>query len=318
MIKVLVTGGAGFIGASYCNSLLEQKDKIELHVVDSLGYAAEPRNIKWTENYVLHKIDISKIENLDKIFYENEFHRVIHFAAETHVDNSIASPLIFGSSNLIGTLNILEMCRKYRVRRLVHISTDEVFGSTSGNKKFLENEKFNPSSPYAATKAGAEHLVNAYFHTYGLDVVVARCSNNYGPNQHPEKLIPLAITKLLEGLNVPIYGSGRQVREWIYVEDSVLAIEAVSKFGKSGESYNISTGEFQENIEVINKILNILNLEGNRIDWVEDRKGHDFKYAINSEKIRSELSWEPKISFGEGLVETVNSITKRFSGRKIK
>ena len=317
MLKILVTGGAGFIGTSYCNSLLLQKDEIELHVVDSLGYAASPANIKWKLNYFLHKLDISKIENLEEIFQANKFHRVIHFAAETHVDNSISNPLIFGSSNFIGTLNILEMCRKFSVQRLVHISTDEVFGSTTGDEKFLEDAAFNPSSPYAATKAGAELLVKAYSHTYGLDVVVARCSNNYGPNQNQEKLIPLAVTRLLKGLNVPIYGSGRQVREWIYVEDSVSAIEAVSKFGKAGESYNISSGEFKENVDVINEILSILNIEGNRIDWVEDRKGHDFKYALNSQKIRSELSWEPKTSFNEGLDETVNSIARRYYGQEV-
>ena len=301
-MKVVVTGGAGFIGSEMCFQLL--KSGYEVSVIDSLTYAGRIESLKpiWNDIRFV-KLDIRDTDGLSNFFKSRKFNVIVNFAAETHVDNSILRPQLFAETNIVGTVNLLEQSRKYGIKFL-QISTDEVYGSTLEGE-FKESDALNPSSPYSSSKASAELILNSYVKTYGIEALGVRCSNNYGERQHPEKLIPFFVSKLLNGLSVPIYGSGENVREWIHVKDSVSGIIEVMERGRVGDFYNISTGYFLSNLGLTRKLLEIFNLDETMIQFVNDRPGHDFRYAINSEKIRNELQWKPKIEFDYGLKNTV-------------
>ena len=301
-MKILITGGAGFIGSETARQLV--KNGHEVTVLDSLTYAGQFKNIHDIQEQIdFIKIDICNVQNLGDFFSENTFDAVINFAAETHVDTSISDPRVFIESNTLGAFNILEECRKYNFR-LLHVSTDEVYGSIN-NGTFSENSRFSPSSPYSASKASAEMFINAYLHTYELDIVGVRCSNNYGPYQNSEKLIPTLIQKALRNEKLPIYGTGANIREWIHVADSSRAIIEVLLKGSTGNFYNVSSGEFKENLEVAKLVLDYFSMDYSQISFIGDRLGHDFRYAIDSSKIQKELGWEARIRFEDGLKETI-------------
>ena len=301
-MKILVTGGAGFIGSEFVRQLV--KANIEVNVIDSLTYAGNLTSIQDVlANIQFENIDIKNKEKLEEYFKKETFDVVVNFAAETHVDNSISSPNIFVETNIIGTFNLLELARIYDFKFL-QISTDEVYGSIKKGA-FYENSNLNPSSPYSATKASAELLMNAYVSTYNVRALGVRCSNNYGPFQNSEKLIPRFISLATSGHKLPLYGTGTNVREWIHVSDSVEGIITVLKHGRIGEYYNISSGIFKENLEVTMSILEYFGFDESQVEFVEDRLGHDFRYAINSDKIRKELGWTPKIDFEDGLKSTI-------------
>jgi dTDP-glucose 4,6-dehydratase len=301
-MKIVVTGGAGFIGSEMVRQLSQSEN--QLVVIDSLTYAGNLDSI----SPVLDKVDFERIDIRDNSAIKDYFANssvdcVVNFAAETHVDNSIASPEIFLETNILGTFNLLEAARKYKFRFL-QVSTDEVYGSIREGE-FKESDKLDPSSPYSASKASAEMLLQAYVTTYSVEALGVRCSNNYGYYQNREKLIPAFIERMVRGEKLPVYGTGKNVREWIHVSDSVSGIIKVLKAGKVGEFYNISSSDFQENIEVTRKIIEFFNGDESCIEYVEDRLGHDFRYALDSSKIRAELDWVPLIRFEEGLAETI-------------
>jgi dTDP-glucose 4,6-dehydratase len=304
-MKTLVTGAAGFIGSEFVRKLLED-DSQELLLLDSITYAGDIRNIPGgIGNTNFHKIDIRDKNSLVKLFDTHEINQVVHFAAESHVDRSISNPEIFAETNVIGTINLLDCSRRFPLKRFLHISTDEVYGSlSSGFAK--EDFPLNPSSPYSASKAAAEHFAYSFLHTFDLPIVMVRCSNNYGPRQYPEKLIPYFISRLMKDLPVPVYGTGRNIREWMHVSDCAEAILSVLNAGRTGEIYNISSGNFRENIEIAQLLVQLMGKEKSLINYVDDRKGHDFRYAIDSSKIRTELNWKPKIDLETGLRDTIN------------
>ncbi len=303
-MKTLVTGAAGFIGSEFVRRLSEL-DNQELLLLDSITYAGDIRNIPGgQENKNFHKIDIRDKQSLRKLFESHEIDQVVHFAAESHVDRSISNPEIFAETNVLGTLNLLECASSFSLKRFLHVSTDEVYGSLSTGFA-TEDYPLKPSSPYSASKAAAEQFVFSFLHTFNLPIVMVRCSNNYGPRQYPEKLIPYFISKLMMGLPVPVYGTGRNIREWMHVSDCAEAILSVLKAGSTGEIYNISSGIFRENIEVAQLLVHLMGKDESLIEYVEDRKGHDFRYAIDSSKIRDELNWEPKIDLESGLKKTL-------------
>lgn len=308
-MNLLVTGGAGFIGSEFAIQIVQNR-KFEVTVLDSLTYAGNVRNLESCKHEIdFVKIDIRDISELDSLFKKKQFTHVVHFAAESHVDNSISNPVVFAETNVLGTLNLLQVSRKYLINRFLHISTDEVYGSIKEGF-FTETSPLNPSSPYAASKAAAEHFVLSFLHTHKLPVLMVRCSNNYGPRQFPEKLIPYFISRLLKNESVPVYGDGKNVREWMHVSDCARGIALVLESGKIGEIYNISSGIFRENLEVTRLLVNIMEKSSDLISFVEDRKGHDFRYAIDSSKIRKELGWEPNVPLEEGLHETVRWFTE--------
>jgi len=304
-VRILVTGAAGFIGSEFLIQLTANQN-YEISVIDSLTYAGRLRNLAEVEHKIsFEKLDIRNRQSLEELFKNGGFEKVVHFAAESHVDNSISNPAIFLETNIFGTQNLLEMSVKYGVSEFLHVSTDEVYGSlTSGFA--TEETSFNPASAYSASKASAEHFVNAAKHTFKLDVKIVRCSNNYGPRQYPEKLIPFFISKLRQGNNVTLYGTGENIREWLHVSDCAAGILMVLESQKTNEIYNISSGQFYTNLEVANLILNHFGLDQDKITYIEDRKGHDFRYAISSKKIIDELHWQPKIDFKQGLTATIN------------
>jgi dTDP-glucose 4,6-dehydratase len=308
-VKLLVTGGAGFIGSEFVNQLVSDSE-VEITVLDALTYAGDLRNLKTCKDLIdFTSIDIRNLTDLKALFREKQFTHVVHFAAESHVDNSISNPGIFAETNVLGTLNLLQVSSKYSIERFLHVSTDEVYGSVKEGFS-TENSPLNPSSPYSASKASAEHFVFSYLHTFELPVLMVRCSNNYGPRQYPEKLIPYFISRLLNNESVPVYGDGKNVREWLHVSDCARAIALVLEKGKIGEIYNISSGIFRENLEVTRMLINMLGKGPELINFVEDRMGHDFRYAIDSSKIRRELGWEPKVELEKGLNETVKWFTE--------
>jgi dTDP-glucose 4,6-dehydratase len=301
-MKVLITGGAGFIGSEMVRQLAETSH--DVHVLDSLTYAGNFAAIEPVLNPDhFAEIDIRDSSAISKYFDLNQFDSVVNFAAETHVDNSIQNPEIFLETNVLGTLNLLEEARKHKFRFL-QISTDEVYGSI-GEGEFSEEDKLDPSSPYSASKAAAELLLQSYIKTYSVNALGVRCSNNYGNFQNSEKLIPTLIRGMKKGEKLPIYGSGKNVREWIHVSDSVQGIINVLDHGKNGEFYNISSSEFLENLDVARKIIQYFGGNDDCIEFVQDRLGHDFRYAIDSTKIRKELGWKPRVSFEQGLSETI-------------
>lgn len=305
-MKLLVTGGAGFIGSNFIWYMLGKYPVVEIVNLDLLTYAGNPENLKAFENdprYRFVKGDITDAAVVDSLVAECE--AVVHFAAESHVDRSILGPAAFVQTNIIGTFTLLEAARKY-TRRFHHVSTDEVFGSlTTDAPAFHEATPYDPRSPYSASKAGSDHLVRAYHHTYGLPVTISNCSNNYGPYHFPEKLIPLAITNLLVGKKVPVYGDGAQVRDWLYVEDHARAIALILEKGRIGETYCIGGDGERENIWIVKELLGLLGKDEASIEYVKDRPGHDLRYAINFNKIQTELGWQPSVSLGEGLIKTV-------------
>ena len=303
-MNLLVTGGAGFIGSEFV-SQIARDPIVQVTVLDSLTYAGDIRNLESCNDIIdFVKIDIRNQQELDSLFEKKKFTHVLHFAAESHVDNSISNPGIFAETNVLGTLNMLQVSRRYSVERFLHVSTDEVYGSIEEGFS-TENSPLNPSSPYSASKAAAEHFVFSYLHTFDLPVLMVRCSNNYGPRQFPEKLIPHFISRLQKNESVPVYGDGKNIREWMHVSDCARGIALVLEKGKIGDIYNISSGIFRENLEVTRMLVNMMGKGPELISFVEDRKGHDFRYAIDSSKIRKELGWEPKVQLEEGLKETV-------------
>ncbi len=312
MAKILVTGGAGFIGSNFIHYFHQNHPEDIIYNLDALTYAGNLENLKDLENSDRYKFfhgDITDVALVNDLFERGEFETVVHFAAESHVDRSILDPSTFIKTNVLGTQVLLNAALKTGVKRFHHISTDEVFGAIEQgeDRKFNENTNYAPNSPYAASKAGSDHLVRAYGKTYNLEYTISNCSNNFGPYMFPEKLIPLAITNLLEGKKVPIYGKGDQSRDWLYVEDHARAIEAILEKGKSGETYCVG-GMTEEitNLEVVKLICGLLgkNPEQN-IEFVTDRLGHDFKYVVDWSKIKNELGFEPKYSFNEWLEKTV-------------
>lgn len=304
-MNVLVTGGAGFIGSEFVHELYNSGlDSIA--IVDSLTYAGNLKNLQSIlPNIRFHNVDICDVNGLAEVFRLEKPSTVVHFAAESHVDNSISSPDIFLETNVGGTLNILKLSVQHGVEKYIHISTDEVYGSLREGKA-VESSCFNPASPYSASKAAAEHFVNAWNITYGLPTLIVRCSNNYGPRQHAEKLIPLAINRLINQKKVPIYGDGSNVREWIHVSDCAKAILAVMNSKENSKVYNISSGDFRTNLEIARELIQIFNLDDSYIEFVENRQGHDYRYAIDSSRILNELNWRPTVSLSDGLRETVD------------
>lgn len=323
--NILVTGGSGFIGSNFINYLFSLDDfKGKIINIDKLTYAGNPKNLKeisnkyLNERYFFEKKDIADYEKVQEVFNKYNPDIVVHFAAESHVDRSILGPKEFIETNIIGTFNLLECVRKYwnnYEKKLFHyISTDEVYGSLGETGYFYENTPYDPRSPYSASKASADHLVMAYYHTYGIPVTISNCSNNYGPYQFPEKLIPLMISNMIEEKPLPVYGDGKNIRDWLYVEDHCRGIWEIIKNGTRGETYNIGGENEWTNIDLLNilceKVAQHTNKEKNYykklITYVKDRAGHDRRYAINCDKIKKELNWKQTVDFKEGLERTVN------------
>jgi dTDP-glucose 4,6-dehydratase len=305
---IVITGGAGFIGSNYLNKFVPKyKDYLFINV-DCLTYAANLDNIivQKRPNYRFEKVDIRDLKKLTNIFSKYQPSDIINFAAETHVDFSIKNPAIFIETNINGTNNLLMLAEKYKINRFCQISTDEVYGQLKTRRgKFKETDNLNPSSPYSASKAAAELLVNAYYKTFGLNTVITRSSNNYGPNQDASKLIPKFIINLLNNQKVPLYAEGNNIRDWIYIEDNVEAIDLVFHKGKSGEVYNIGGQCEKTNLEITNILLKLLGRDESYIEYVADRPGHDFRYALDINKIHRELGWKPKHTFEEGIKKTI-------------
>jgi len=310
MAKILITGGAGFIGSNFILYWVEKYPEDTVINFDKLTYAGNLENLVSIEkkpNYLFIQGDITVPEMVDNVMKGVDI--VVHFAAESHVDRSIKEPAAFVETNVVGTQVLLDAALKHGVKRFHHVSTDEVFGALSldSTEKFNENTKYDPRSPYSASKAGSDHLVRAYFETYNLPITITNCANNYGPYHFPEKFIPLAITNLLEGKKVPVYGDGLYVRDWLYVEDHVRAIDLVLKKGKVGETYCVgSMTQDVNNLEVVKKILRIMGKNESEIEFVKDRPGHDRRYAIDWTKIHSELGWEPLNNFDAWLEKTID------------
>ena len=302
-MKVLVTGGLGFIGSNFIRYILDRYSDVEVVNIDAMKYGSNPNNLRDVgERYSFIKGDISDYELMAEVVKDVDV--IVNFAAETHVDRSISNPYSFLQSNVVGVFTILEAVRKKNPgAKLVHVSTDEVYGDTVKGS-FKEDDRLKPSSPYSASKAAAEMFVLAYVRTYGLHAVITRCTNNYGPYQFPEKLIPKTIIRASMNLKVPIYGTGKNVRDWIYVLDHCEALDLVMREGDKGEIYNISSGEEKTNLEVVRIILDLMGKDESLIEFVEDRPGHDLRYSLDSSKIR-ELGWKPKHSFKEGIKKTV-------------
>lgn len=305
-MKLLITGGAGFMGSNFVKYILNKYPDYEVVNLDKLTYAGNLENLKEignSERYKFVKGDIADKEIVEKIFEKDRPDAIVNYAAETHVDRSILDPEAFIRTDVFGTYTLLEAIKKYGLLRYIQISTDEVYGSIE-NGSFTEQSPFDPSSPYSASKAGGDHLVMAYFRTYNLPVIRTHSCNFFGPNQYPEKLIPLFVTNLLEGKKIPVYGDGKQVREWIYTQDHCSAIDFVLHNGQVGEVYNIGTGQEKQNIEITKLILENLGMDESAIEYVKDRPGHDYRYSIDNSKLR-QLGWRPQCEFEEALEKTV-------------
>lgn len=306
-MKILITGGAGFIGSNFIRYWMNKYPNDKIVNLDALTYAGNLENLKDIEknkNYQFVKGDICDARLVNDLVKGVDL--IVHFAAETHVDRSIMGSADFIKTNVEGTRVLLDAAKNNGGVRFHHISTDEVFGALkSDDPKFNEKTPYDPRSPYSASKAASDHLVRVYFHTHNLPITISNCSNNYGPYQFPEKLIPLFITNLIEGKKAPVYGKGENIRDWIYVDDHNAGVDAIIKNGKIGETYCLGGGNEMKNIEITKMILEIMGLGEEMIEFVADRKGHDFRYAIDYTKIEKELGWKPKMNFREGLVKTI-------------
>ena len=311
-MKILVTGGAGFIGSNFIYYILDKYKDYKIICIDKLTYAGNLSTLSEAmknQNFKFIKADICDIEKIDTVFKEEEPNIVVNFAAESHVDRSISNPEVFLETNIMGTSVLLECCKKYNVKRYHQISTDEVYGDLPLDRpdlSFTEKSPLRPSSPYSVSKTSADLLVLSYFRTYKLPVTISRCSNNYGPYRFPEKLIPLIIIKALKNEKLPIYGDGKNVRDWIYVKDHCTAIDLILHKGKIGEVYNVGGNSEKSNLEVVKTILNILGKSEKLIEFVPDRLGHDRRYAINNHKIESELGFKRDVTFEQGIEKTIN------------
>ena len=311
---MIVTGGLGFIGSNFINYWMSQYHEDHIVNVDKMTYASDPANISDPNNgnYQFVKADILDKERIGELVRDSD--TIINFAAESHVDNSISSPEQFLQSDYMGVFNLLEYVRKYDLR-FHQVSTDEVYGSLplDSSDSFDEHSPYNPRNPYSATKAAADFLVRSYVNTYGIKATISNCSNNFGPNQHPEKLIPKTILNAIDGKKIPVYGNGLQIRDWIFVEDHCTALDLVLKKGKIGETYLVSSRSEKRNIDVVKEILGILNLSEKLIEFVEDRPGHDVRYSINPKKIEEKLGWKPKHNFSDALRFTVDHYVRNIS-----
>jgi len=322
MKKILITGGAGFIGSHVVRLMVNKYPEYHVFNLDSLTYAGNLANLTDIEkkpNYHFVKADILDTDAINGLFEQHDFDVVLHLAAESHVDRSITNPLDFIHTNVLGTVNLLNAARKfwqrpYEGKLFYHISTDEVYGSLGQEGMFTETTPYDPRSPYSASKASSDHFVRAYHHTYGLPFVISNCSNNYGPNQFPEKLIPLFINNIIHMKPLPVYGQGENVRDWLFVEDHARAIDLIMHKGKNSETYNIGGHNEWKNIDLIRLLCKIMNNKLGRepgiseslITYVKDRAGHDLRYAIDAGKLQHELGWEPSLQFEEGLEKTVD------------
>jgi len=320
--SILVTGGAGFIGSHVVRRLVNRYPNYQIINLDSLTYAGNLENLTDIEklpNYKFVKVDITDADAVERVFSDFNIDGVIHLAAESHVDRSITDPMAFIKTNILGTVVLLNAARKqwannFDGKRFYHISTDEVYGSLGKEGMFVETTAYDPRSPYSASKASSDHIVRAYFHTYKLPVVISNCSNNYGPNQFPEKLIPLAINNIKNNKTIPIYGKGENVRDWLYVEDHASAIDTIFHKGATGETYNVGGNNEWMNIELIKLLCQVMDEKLGREDgtseklitYVTDRAGHDLRYAIDSSKLKNDLGWEPSVQFPQGLAKTVD------------
>lgn len=336
MKNILVTGGAGFIGANFVPYFIENNLDYHLVNLDLLTYAGNLDNVKEVENnsrYTFVQGDICDRNFIEELFQKYQFHDVIHFAAESHVDNSISGPEAFIKTNVLGTFNLLDSARKlwmlapnqynagFENSRFHHVSTDEVYGTLGETGLFEESTPYAPNSPYSASKAGSDMIVRSYFHTYGMNAVTTNCSNNYGPKQHDEKLIPTIIRKAISGQNIPIYGDGKNVRDWLYVLDHCKGIELAFKKGKSGETYNIGGRNERNNLYIVDTVCSILNelqpkSQGkyqDQITFVKDRPGHDLRYAIDATKIENELGWKADENFESGIKKTIEWYLQKYN-----
>jgi dTDP-glucose 4,6-dehydratase len=321
MKKILITGGAGFIGSHVVRRFVNNYPDCQIVNLDKLTYAGNLANLTDIENklnYTFIKADITDASQMNQLFKSENFDAVIHLAAESHVDRSISDPTAFVITNVIGTVNLLNAAREYwkgdyDKKRFYHVSTDEVYGALGDTGMFTETTAYDPHSPYSASKASSDHFVRAYHDTYGIDVVISNCSNNYGSHHFPEKLIPLAINNIKNGQPVPIYGKGENIRDWLWVEDHARAIDVIFHSAKTGETYNIGGHNEWKNIDLIHLLCKIMDKKLNRaegesaklITFVTDRAGHDLRYAIDSTKLQKELNWVPSLQFEEGLEKTV-------------
>lgn len=337
--NILVTGGLGFIGSNFIGFFCEKYPHYHLINIDSITYAADEKNLfdlKDVHNYHFVKGNICDEVLLEEIFKQYNITDVIHFAAESHVDNSIKNPNLFAETNVIGTLRLLEASRKYwmdvpfknkpefRNSRFHHVSTDEVYGTLNAEGYFTEDRPYAPNSPYSASKASSDMFVRSYFHTYGLNVVTTNCSNNYGPKQHDEKLIPTLIRNALYGNKLPIYGTGQNIRDWLYVEDHCRGIDSVFHFGQKGETYLIGGQNERTNIEIahfictyLDKVLPKSKSYKEQIQFVADRHGHDFRYAIDASKIQKELKWQAEETFDSGLSKTIEWYINKYTKEEV-
>ena len=324
--SVLITGGAGFIGSHLIRRLVNRYPNSDFVNLDALTYAGDLKKLEDVsdlKNYQFVEGDILDASLLKSLFKEYHFDGVIHLAAESHVDLSIKDPLNFAQTNVMGTLTVLEVAKQawkpeMGGKLFYHVSTDEVYGSLGEEGLFEETTPYDPRSPYAASKAASDHFVRAYYHTYGLPVVISNCSNNYGPDQFPEKLIPLIIKNIVNESSLPVYGDGQNIRDWLYVEDHAEAIDLIFNKGKIGATYNVGGNNEIRNIEIVNQLIEVCDRQLNRakgsseklIEFVTDRLGHDYRYAIDASKLENELGWTPKTNFKEGLDKTVRSYLK--------
>jgi len=307
-MRLLVTGGCGFIGTNFVRHIFNTHKDISITNLDKLTYCGKRENLMEFEKssrYEFVKGDICNVELVKKLMKKAEV--VINFAAETHVDRSIEKPAIFIKTNILGTQTLLQAALNSKIKKFIHISTDETYGSLvlNAKDKFTENTPLQPNSPYAASKAGSDLLARSYFKTYGLPTIITRCSNNYGPYQFPEKLIPLSINRVLKNQPIQLYGDGKNIRDWISVFDHSTAVETVLEKGKAGEIYNIGANTEKSNLEIAQLILKILGKPLDQIKFTNDRLGHDRRYAINAKKIQQKLKWKPQIKFEEGLIKTI-------------
>ncbi|UKM65582.2 dTDP-glucose 4,6-dehydratase [Flavobacteriaceae bacterium GSB9] len=334
MMTFLITGGAGFIGSNFITYFFENNPKVKVVNLDSLTYAGDVSNLKEVEdhlNYTFIEGDICDRALIERLFEEHDFSGVIHFAAESHVDNSINAPSAFINTNVLGTFNLIDVAKNHWMEaphsskaihknsRFLHISTDEVYGTLGNEGLFTEQTPYAPNSPYSASKASSDFIVRSYYHTYGMNVVTTNCSNNYGPKQHDEKLIPTIIRKAIHNEHIPIYGDGKNVRDWLYVEDHCCGIELAFYKGKPGETYNIGGRNERDNLYIANTVCEVLDevkpkekSYKEQITFVKDRPGHDFRYAIDASKIENELGWQAKENFETGIKKTIKWYLEKY------